>query len=250
MSITYDFAGQFAIVTGGTRGIGAAVSRALLESGATVCAWHSGNEKAAEAFRESLSDDQQSRFAACKVDVSNPQDVAAAFEKMDADEITPSIVVNSAGIRKDNVAAMMPEEDWHRVIDINLSGTFYVCKQAIQRMSPAKYGRIVNITSPSGKEGFAGQGNYAASKAGVVALTRSLSKEVARRKITVNAVSPGFIETDLIADLPEEQIKAYKDWVPVKRFGKAEEVANAVLFLCAAESAYITGSVVEVTGGL
>jgi len=159
-------------------------------------------------------------------------------------------VVNNAGLRRDAALALMPEEDWRRVIDVNLTGAWLVCKRAVRMMGPARYGRIVNVTSPSGREGFAGQSNYAASKAGLVALTRSLSKEVARRNITVNAISPGFIDTELIADLPENQAAAYRDGVPLKRFGRAEEVAHAILFLSARESAYITGATLEITGGL
>jgi 3-oxoacyl-[acyl-carrier protein] reductase len=145
---------------------------------------------------------------------------------------------------------MMREDDWRKVIDTNLTGTFNMCKLAVQNLMRKRYGRIIVITSPIGRIGFAGQSNYAASKAGQVALVQSLSKEVASRKITVNCVSPGFIDTDFIGDLPEEQKKAYLGMVPLKRFGMPEEVAHPVLFLASAESAYITGSTLEVTGGL
>jgi 3-oxoacyl-[acyl-carrier protein] reductase len=145
---------------------------------------------------------------------------------------------------------MMKAEDWNRVINTNLTGTFNLCKLAVQSMMRQRYGRIITLTSPVGKFGFAGQANYAASKAGQVAFTRSLSKEVASRKITVNCVSPGFIDTDFIGDLPEEQKKFYKDQIPLKRFGTPEDVTYPVLFLASKESSYITGSVLEVTGGL
>jgi 3-oxoacyl-[acyl-carrier protein] reductase len=144
----------------------------------------------------------------------------------------------------------MKESDWHAVLNVNLSGVFYMCKFAVMSLMRKRYGRIISITSPSGKFGFEGQANYAASKAGLVALTKTLSKEVARRNITVNCVSPGFIATELIQDLPEEQRKAYESTVPVKRFGKPEEVAYCVLFLASREAAYINGSTLEVTGGL
>jgi 3-oxoacyl-[acyl-carrier protein] reductase len=135
-------------------------------------------------------------------------------------------------------------------LQVNLTGTFNMCKQAVMRMSGRRFGRIVNITSPSGELGFPGQGNYAASKAGQIAFTRSLAKEVARRNIAVNCLSPGFIDTDLIADLPEEQLKEYRKNVPMRRFGTVEEVAEAVLFLLSDKATYITGEVLRVTGGL
>ena len=160
------------------------------------------------------------------------------------------ILVHCSGIRLDSIVGMMREDDWRKVIDTNLTGTFNMCKLAVQNLMRKRYGRIIVITSPIGRIGFAGQSNYAASKAGQVALVQSLSKEVASRKITVNCVSPGFIDTDFIGDLPEEQKKAYLGMVPLKRFGMPEEVAHPVLFLASAESAYITGSTLEVTGGL
>ena len=145
---------------------------------------------------------------------------------------------------------MMKEADWKDVIDTNLSCTFNMCKLGVKSILRKRYGRIITITSPVGKMGFPGQGNYAASKAGQVALTRSLAKEVASRGITVNCVSPGFIDTDFISDLPDAQKDSYLAMVPMKRFGRPEEIAHAVLFLASRESAYITGEVLEVNGGL
>jgi 3-oxoacyl-[acyl-carrier protein] reductase len=160
------------------------------------------------------------------------------------------ILVHCSGIRIDSIVGMMKESDWRKVIDTNLTGTFNICKLAVQNMMRKRYGRIIIITSPIGKFGFLGQSNYAASKAGQVAFMKSLSKEVASRKITVNCVSPGFIDTDFIGDLSNEQKQAYLDMVPLRRFGSPEEVASAVLFIASAEAAYITGSTVQVTGGL
>jgi 3-oxoacyl-[acyl-carrier protein] reductase len=145
---------------------------------------------------------------------------------------------------------MMTPEEWNQVIAVNLTGTFNMSKFAVMKMMQNRFGRIINITSPSGKIGFLGQANYAASKAGQVGFTRSLSKEVARRGITVNCVSPGFIDTELIADLTPEQKKEYAAIVPMKRFGTADEVASAVLYLASKEAAYVNGSVLEVTGGI
>jgi 3-oxoacyl-[acyl-carrier protein] reductase len=144
----------------------------------------------------------------------------------------------------------MDDESWQQVIDVNLSGTFYMSKQAVLLMMKQKYGRIINITSPVAHLGFAGQANYAASKAGQIGMTRTLAKETARKKITVNCVSPGFIATELLDDLSAEQLAAYKNMVPMRRFGTAEEVAEAVLFLAGAQASYITGTVLEVNGGL
>ncbi len=246
--MTFDFYDQTAVVTGGTRGIGRAVAEAFLNAGADVICLYGGDEAAAEAMREDFA--TVGGLTIQKLDVSDADAVRDFWRGLEKDEIVPQIVVNNAGIRRDNVLAMMPEEDWRRVMDVNLGGVFTMCKYAVQAMSGRRYGRIVNMTSPSGQLGFEGQANYAASKAGMVALSKSLSKEVARRNITVNCVSPGFIDTDFIRDLPEDQAKRYKQMVPLRRFGKAQEVADAVLFLASKESAYITGATLDITGGL
>lgn len=236
------------VVTGGTSGIGAAVSKAFLENGALVTAIYASNSEKANKFVEGLGQ-YKDHLQILKMDVSDNKAVESFFsEYVNHSEI--DVLVNSAGIRRDSVLAMMSTQDWHKVMDVNLSSIFYMCKQAVLSMMRQKNGRIINITSPSGKFGFKGQANYAASKAGMVALTRSLSKEVATRKITVNCISPGFIDTGFISDLPDEQKKAYKKDVPMRRFGKPEEVAEAVLFLASDNAAYITGSTIEVTGGL
>ncbi len=242
-----DLKGYNAIVTGGTRGIGLAISEALLENGVSVTAIYASNDTAAQAMAEKWKDHQ---LALQKLDISNYHEVEAFFEKFDKEHDSLELLVNNAGIRRDSVLGMMPKNDWDKVIDINLTGTFNMSKFALMKMLQNKFGRIITITSPSGALGFAGQANYAASKAGQVALSKSLAKEAARRSITVNCVSPGFIDTDLIADLPEEMLKAYKKQVPLGRFGKPAEIAAAVLFLASREAAYITGSVLEVTGGI
>ncbi len=246
---SYDFTGRTALVTGGTRGIGRAVSEAFLDAGATVLAAYGGDDAAAEAFRAG-NGARAERLRTVRLDVADYAAVESFFRTLaDAGERLDTLV-NNAGIRKDSVLAMMPPADWERVLAVNLTGAYHCAKFAVQAMMTERYGRIVNVTSPSGRFGFEGQANYAASKAGMVAMTRSLSKEVARRGITVNCVSPGFIDTDLLSDLPEAQAKAYRESVPLRRFGTVREVAHATLFLAAPESAYITGSVLEVTGGL
>ncbi len=243
----YHFNDWEVIVTGGTRGIGAAVSKAFLKADARVTAVYGGNETAAAAFKDAFHDD---RLEIKKLDVSDYEAVEQFFAEYDQTHDNLRVLVNCAGIRRDAIVGMMSQAEWQQVIDVNLSGSFHMSKFATQLMLSMRFGRIINITSPSGKMGFPGQANYAASKAGQVALTKSLSKEVARRGITVNCVSPGFIATDFIAELEPALTQAYKAQVPMKRFGKPEEVAQAVLFLASDAAAYITGSVLEVTGGL
>lgn len=244
-----NFSGQKVVITGASRGIGKAISIAFLEKGATVIGIYGGNKDAADIFQAECSQyDGCLRLHQC--DISDPVQVEQFFTSVEEEFDTIDVLVNNAGIRKDKLLAMMDQESWQQVIDINLGGTFSMCKHAVLLMLKQKYGRIINITSPVATIGFAGQTNYGASKAGQIGLTRSLCKEVARKKITVNCVSPGFIDTELIADLSPEQVKAYKKTVPMRRFGKVEEVAAAVLFLASKDAAYISGSVIDVNGGL
>lgn len=245
----FEYKGKKAVVTGATRGIGQAITEVLLAKGATVIGLYGGNRQAAEAFAASCAQHGE-RLRLHQLDVSNYQAVADFFTKFEEEFDTLDILVNNAGIRKDAVLAMMKEEDWRRVLDVNLTGGYNMSKFAVPLMMKQKYGRIVFITSPMGHLGFAGQSNYAASKAGQIGLMKSLSKEVAKRKITVNCVSPGFISTDLIDDLPEALMKEYKKMVPAGRFGTPAEVARAVLFMCSEGAAYINGAVLEITGGL
>jgi 3-oxoacyl-[acyl-carrier protein] reductase len=248
--LSYDFKNQSALVTGGTRGIGRAIAEAFLRAGASVIATYAGNEDAAAAFKAANAA-HSDRLTVRRCESQNYEQVELLFKELEKSHASGiDILVNNSGIRKDSVLAMMKPEDWHAVLSVNLTGTFNMSKFAVLSMMRKRYGRIVNITSPCGEFGFAGQTNYAASKAGQVGLTRSLSKEVATRGITVNCVSPGFIGTDLIKDLPENLREQYQAQVPLKRFGTPEDIANAVLFLAAKEASYITGTVLEVTGGL
>jgi 3-oxoacyl-[acyl-carrier protein] reductase len=245
----FDFKGQIAVVTGGTRGIGRGITEALLKAGAKVVATYQSNDKAAKEFAE--SNKKYSDYLDLRsFDVTQYDEVENFYRSVEQSCGAFQILVHCSGIRIDSIVGMMHESDWRKVIDTNLTGTFNMCKLAVQNMMRKKYGRIIVITSPIGKFGFAGQSNYAASKAGQVAFVRSLSKEVASRKITINCVSPGFIDTDFIGDLSEEQKNIYLDMVPLRRFGLPEDVAHAVLFLASVESAYITGATLEVTGGL
>jgi 3-oxoacyl-[acyl-carrier protein] reductase len=244
-----DFSGQKVIVTGATRGIGKAICEAFMEHGATVIGIYHSNQGAADDFMNaSVSRGHALELHRC--DVADHQGVASLLQRIEENYDTIDILVNNAGIRRDALAALMKSEDWQDVLDINLSGTFYMSKHVIPLMLKQKYGRIINITSPVGHLGFQGQVNYGASKAGQVGLSRTLAKEVARKKITVNCVSPGFIKTDLIEDLTADQLSAYKKIVPMRRFGTTAEVADAVMFLASAKASYITGAVLEITGGL
>ncbi len=248
--ITFDFKEQTALVTGGTRGIGRAIAEKFLSAGAAVIATYAGNEEAAAAFKLANAA-HESRLTVKRCESQHYDQAEALYKELEKSHPKGiDILVNNSGIRKDAVLAMMKAEDWNAVVGVNLTGTFNMSKFAVLSMMRKRYGRIINITSPCGEFGFAGQANYAASKAGQVGLTRSLSKEVGTRGITVNCVSPGFIGTDLIKDLSEDLREKYVAQVPLKKFGTPEDVAACVLFLASKEASYITGSVLEVTGGL
>lgn len=243
----FDFSGQHVIVTGGTRGIGAGLTESFLKGGATVVATYSGNDEAARNFKERLSL-YGDKLVIKKFNVASTSEVENFFNLYEFPSL--EVLVNNAGIRRDQIVASMSENDWDAVIDTNLKGTYNMTRFAVLAMMKNRYGRIVNMSSVGGKLGLPGQANYAASKAGQIAMSLSVSKEVAKRNITVNNVCPGFIETELLADLPEEQVKEYKSQVPMKRFGKVEEVAHAVLFFASKQSSYITGATLDIAGGL
>jgi len=244
-----SFSGKTAVISGATRGIGGAITHNFLEAGARVIGLYAGNTGAADRFME-----EHSRFAPqlelVQCDVSSESQVASLFAMIEEKYDSISILVNNAGIRRDAVLALMTTSQWQQVIDTNLTGTYLMAKQAVLLMMKNKYGRIINITSPVAHLGFPGQANYAASKAGQIALTKTLAKEVAKKKITVNCVSPGFIATDFINTLDQELLVEYKKMVPMKRFGTAQEVADAVLFLASSRATYISGAVLDVNGGL
>lgn len=245
----FSFENQHVIVTGGTRGIGAGITESFLKAGATVVATYSGNDQAAMSFKEKHAQ-YGNKLVLKKFNVQKTNEVESFFAEYEKEFPSLEVLVNNAGIRRDNIIAGMNESDWDAVIDTNLKGTFNMTHYAVLNMMKTRYGRIVNMSSVGGKLGLPGQANYAASKAGQIALSLSVSKEVAKRNITINNVCPGFIETELLADLPEEQVKEYKSQVPMKRFGKVEEVAHAVLFFASKESSYITGTTLDIAGGL
>jgi 3-oxoacyl-[acyl-carrier protein] reductase len=245
----FDFSNHRVIVTGGTRGIGKGIAEAFLQAGATVIAVYSSNDAAAGEFKDKNAQ-HADRLDIQKYDVASSQDVKKLFNSLDEKYPSLEVLVNNSGIRQDAVTALMTDEQWKKVLDINLTGTFNMSREIIPRLMANRFGRIINISSLGGELGFQGQANYAASKAGQIAMTKSLSREVAKKGITVNCVSPGFIDTELIGNLPEEQRKEYLKMIPLKRFGRVQEVAHAVLFLATKEASYITGTAITVAGGL
>ncbi len=240
--------GKYALVTGGSRGIGRAVCVKLAGMGYDILVNCVGNRAGAEETLEtvrSLGRDGEILM----FDVSSRDQVAAAVESWEdahPDEFV-EVLVNNAGIRRDNILLFMPEEDWKRVIDITLGGFYNVTQAVLQPMLVHKRGRIVNISSVSGLKGLPGQSNYSAAKGGLVAATKALALEVARKGVTVNAVAPGFIDTDMTEGL---DTAALAKTVPLQRFGTPEEVAELVGFLASPKAGYITGEVISINGGL
>ena len=242
-------AGRVAIVTGASGALGGAIARALAHEGAAVMAHYSGNRIAAEAVVGAIRD-QGGRAESLQGDLSRAEDARRVVEGALETFGSLSILVNNAGITRDTLVLRMKEEDWSAVINTNLGGAFHCIKAALREFLRTRSGRIVNIASVAGQVGTAGQANYAAAKAGLIGLTRSVAREVASRGITVNAVAPGFIDAGMTARLPAEVVKSYIEQVPLGRAGKPEEVAAAVVFLASDDAAYITGQVINVDGGL
>lgn len=244
-----SFTGKTAVVTGGSRGLGRAVCLELAAGGANMVLCYAGNEAAAQET-VSACEALGARALAVRCNVAEAGEVKAlmdaavqAFGRID-------ILVNNAGVTRDGLLMMMKEDDFDAVIDANLKGTFLCMKAVARQMVKQRYGRIVNLSSVVGLRGNAGQVNYAASKAGVIGMTKSLAKELAGRNITVNAVAPGFIATDMTAAMPEAAKTAALAAIPMGRMGAPEDVAKAVAFLAGEDAAYITGQVLAVDGGM
>ena len=237
------------LVTGGSRGIGRVICESFAEAGYDVALCYAGNEAAAQETAASCQAKGVRAFAV-KADVSDGAQVAAMCDQVKEALGQVDVLVNNAGITRDGLLIRMSEEDYDAVLDTNLKGAFLCTKAVIKDMMKKRQGRIINITSIVGINGNAGQANYAASKAGLIGLTKSVAREYGAKGITVNAVAPGFIQTEMTDALPEETKKAYLAQIPAKRFGQAQDVANAVVFLASEAASYITGQVLSVDGGM
>lgn len=240
---------KYALVTGGSRGIGKAICLKLAEeTDYNILINYNSNKKAAEETKTAVNE-LGNEATLMPFDVSDNKSVVTAFGAFyeSKPKAVIEVLVNNAGITKDGLFMWMPDEDWHSVLNTSLNGFHNVTKAVIQKMLRNRYGRIINMVSVSGVKGTAGQVNYSAAKGGIVAATKALAQEVAKRKITVNAVAPGFIKSDMTADLDEEELKKL---IPLNRFGEAEEVADLVAFLASKKSSYITGEIININGGI
>ena len=237
-----------ALVTGGSRGIGRAICLKLSTMGYYILINYQSNDKAANEtlslIREVNGDGELLKF-----DVTDKREIEEVLDKWENDNEgnVIEVLVNNAGIRDDALMMMMGDQQWENVLDISVNGFFYVTRHLLKGMLANKYGRVINIVSLSGIKGMPGQTNYSAAKAAIIGATKALSQEVARRKVTVNAIAPGFIQTDMTKDLNEKELKML---VPMRRFGKAEEVADLTGFLASSSASYITGEVISIAGGL
>lgn len=243
--MTFDFKNKIIVVTGGNKGIGKGIVDLFIQNGARVYVLGRSVNDDSE-----LIEDKTINIINLKVDISNYEDIQTTFAKIISAEKRIDVLVNNAGITKDNLLLRLNESDWDNVIDINLKGAFNTIKAVVKQMMSQRYGKIVNVGSIVGQTGNAGQINYSASKSGLIGLTKSVAKELASRNVYANLVAPGFIQTDMTDKLNEEQIKSYSESIPLKRLGKAEDVANLVMFLSSDYSNYITGQVINVDGGL
>lgn len=239
---------KYGLVTGGSRGIGRAIALSISRMGYRVIInYHSNTEAAEETLRLIRAEGGDGELL--PFDVSNEEEVDQAllqWEKEHPDDQI-EVLVNNAGIRKDNLMIFMQNEDWHSIINTHLNGFFYTTRRLLKGMLTKRYGRVINVVSLSGIKGLPGQTNYSAAKAGIIGASKALAQEVAPRKITVNCVAPGFIHTDMTAELPESELKTL---IPMGRFGNPEEVAAVVAFLASKNASYITGEVISVNGGL
>ena len=237
--------GEVALVTGASRGIGASIAEALASAGATVI-----GTATTEGGAAGISDALGGSGRGIVLNISDDESVAAAIKNIQDNEGSPTIVVNNAGITRDNLLMRMKQDEWDDVIATNLTGLFAMSKACLRGMMKAKKGRIIDIASVVASMGNPGQANYAASKAGMVGFSKSLAREIGSRGITVNVVAPGFIDTDMTRDLPEENRAAMLDQVPLGHLGAGNDIANAVLFLASEGGAYITGETLHVNGGM
>lgn len=241
--------GRVAVVTGGSRGIGRAIALRLAESGADVALIYAGNQAAADETAQQVCE-LGVRAMAVQCDVSDAQQAAAAIKQVRAELGPIDILVNNAGITRDGISLRMKPDDFRRVIDVNLTGAFLMAQAAMSDFVRRRSGRIISISSASGLMGNAGQANYSAAKAGMIGLTKTLARELAGRGVTVNAVAPGFVKTEMTAAMNEAALSEGLKSVPMGRMAEPEEIAEAVAFLASDRAAYITGTVLSVNGGL
>ena len=238
-----------ALITGASRGIGKAVAEEMARQGYMVYLTYVSRPEEAEKVVAGIVA-SGGKAASFRLDVGDPVAIEAFFQNEIKDKVTLAVLVNNAGITKDGLMLRMKDEDWDAVLNVNLRGAFACTREAARFMTKQRYGRIINITSISGQMGNAGQANYSAAKAGMIGLTKASAKELAGRNITVNAIAPGFIETEMTAGLSEDMQKAYLSQIPLKRFGTVEDIASAVAYLVSDQAGYITGQVLAVNGGL
>jgi 3-oxoacyl-[acyl-carrier protein] reductase len=238
------------VVTGGSRGIGRSVALKFAEEKAKIIIVHFDPDENAARETMDLLERHDSKAEARKVDVSSGQQVEEMFKEIISRYGRVDVLVNNAGIAKDGLLLRMSENDWDTVLDINLKGVFNCTKAVLRSMIRQRRGAVVSIASVAGQIGNAGQANYAASKAGIMGFTKTIAREVASRGITVNAVAPGFINTEMTAALPEKMIESYLQQIPLGRLGRAEDVAETVYWLCSSSAGYITGQVIHVNGGM
>lgn len=241
--------GKVALITGGSRGIGSEIATELGKEGAYVVINYNGNEAAAMKVLENIKQ-QGGHGEIYQCNIGNFEEVKGMIDTIVTNHKRIDIIVNNAGITKDNLLIKMSEQDFDDVVTINLKGAFNTIKNAARYMIKQRSGKIINISSISGVTGNAGQANYCASKAGLIGMTKSVARELASRNITVNAVAPGFIETDMTSVLSEKQVETIKETIPLKRLGKVNDIAYTVAFLASDKADYITGQVVEVNGGM
>ncbi|MDA7759615.1 3-oxoacyl-[acyl-carrier-protein] reductase [Amylibacter sp.] len=241
----FELEGKCALITGASGGIGGSIARALYEQGAKVALSGTRIDPL-----KALADDLGDRAFIVPCNLSDVDAVKALPQKASEEMGGIDILVNNAGITKDNLFMRMSDDDWHQVIDVNLTSTMHLMKSVMRTMMKQRFGRIINITSIVGVTGNAGQVNYAASKAGMIGMTKSFAQEIATRGITANCIAPGFIETAMTAELPENVIKNMLDAIPQGRMGQADEVAASVAFLASNEASYITGQTLHVNGGM
>jgi 3-oxoacyl-(acyl-carrier-protein) reductase len=245
-----ELAGKVCFVTGGSRGIGRAIVSAMAKAGANVAFTYKSSQETAEALAQSIEKENGVRCRAYQANVASPEEMQTVVSQVVSEFGPITILVNNAGITRDKSFLKMSKTMWDEVMRVNLDGVFYTTQLVAQDMIGAGWGRIINISSIVGQTGNFGQTNYAATKGAVISFTESLARELARKGITVNAVAPGFVETDMVSNMPEAALDQVKAMTPMGRLAKPEEIADAVIFLASHRASYVTGQVLGVNGGM